>query len=77
MAKQRIYTVQNAETGALIALVRASSQQRALKHVVGKQFDVNVADQEAIVFGMSNGVKVEDADEGDDTPAADTGTAQG
>lgn len=60
MAAKRIYEVCNKETDAS-RLVRAASRAQAVGHVARNLFDVTVADQEALVLAMTNGIKVEDA----------------
>ena len=57
-----IYTVTNqkAEPGQSPRLVRARNKAQALRHVAD-DFDVEAADQEALIQHVSAGVKVEDA----------------
>lgn len=56
----RIYSIQNDE-GELISLVRASTKTAALRHVAELMFTVRVAEQDALVWGITNGIKIQDA----------------
>ena len=56
----RIYSIQN-EQGELVSLVRAGTKNGALRHVAETMFTVRVAEQDALVWGIQNGVKIEDA----------------
>lgn len=56
----RIYSIQN-EDGELISLVRASTKTTALRHIAESMFTVRVAEQDALVWGIQNGVKIQDA----------------
>ena len=60
MATTRIYVVRDTANESK-RLVRASTQAQAIRHVVKDRFEVTVADQETLVFMMSNGAMVEDA----------------
>jgi hypothetical protein len=57
-----IYVITNkkAEPGQSPRLVRATNKAQALRHVAD-EFEVEAADQEALVTHVSAGVKVEDA----------------
>ena len=63
-----IYTVANkkAEPGQSPRLVRATNKAQALRHVAD-EFEVEAADQEALVKHVSAGVKVEDARDAEPT----------
>ena len=66
MAATRIYAVTDTENED-VALVRASTQAQAIRHVVKHRFDVAVADQEQLVDLLSRGYLVKDAT-GEDEP---------
>lgn len=55
----RIYTVTDEETNA-VALVRAGTRTQAIAHVVSRRFRAAVADQDALVKHIGDGVPVED-----------------
>lgn len=65
----RIYVVRDNEMGEA-ALVRAANPAQAIRHVVKNRFAVVVADQEALVRLLADGVEVETA--GADTAADPT-----
>lgn len=55
----RIYVV--FQDGQPEALVRARSQSEAIRHVTASLYEAVVADQDALVTHLGNGLKVEDA----------------
>lgn len=64
----RIYSIQN-EQGELVSLVRAGTKNGALRHVAETMFTVRVAEQDALVWGIQNGIKIEDAQAKAEEPA--------
>lgn len=64
----RIYSIQN-EDGELISLVRASTKTTALRHIAESMFTVRVAEQDALVWGITNGIKIDDASSKAEEPA--------
>lgn len=59
MATTRIYVVH--ADGEAIALVRAVSQAAAIRHSTANRFAAIVADQDALIKHLGDGMKVEDA----------------
>lgn len=60
--KNRIYVVAGQHAADKVHLVRASSQAQALAHVTHNRFKVRVANTEDMeLYGMGQGIKVEDA----------------
>lgn len=57
----RIYSIQSKESGELVGLVRAGSKNAAVRFMAEQQFEVKTAEQEALVWGIQNGIAVQDA----------------
>ena len=55
----RIYTV--FQDGEAIRLVRARSQPEAIRHVTANLYEAVVADQDALIKAIGEGMKVETA----------------
>lgn len=68
----RIYLVQDTDTTTK-ALVRASNQAQAIRHVARNRLSVTVASQDDLVEQLAAGVKVEDAGADDVMPASISG----
>lgn len=68
----RIYLVQDTDT-ITKALVRASNQAQAIRHVARNRLSVSVASQDDLVEQLALGVKVEDAGADDVVPASQSG----
>jgi hypothetical protein len=68
MGTQRIYRVDErvGDTTRAAVLVRAPNAAQAVRHVA-KRFTCRVASQEDLVLLAGNGVKVQQANEGDDS----------
>ena len=62
----RIYVVRDTANESK-RLVRAATPAQAIRHVVKGRFDVTVANQETLVFMLSNGTHVDDAATDPDT----------
>jgi hypothetical protein len=56
MTATRVYVVH--EDGKPVALVRASSQAQAIRHVVGDRFEAIPADQEHLIDLLGKGMTV-------------------
>jgi hypothetical protein len=59
MAATRVYVVH--EDGKAIALVRATSQAQAIRHVVGEKFEAIPADQDHLIDLLGKGMMVANA----------------
>lgn len=64
----RIYSIKSND-GTTIGLVRAGTKNGALRHVAEKHFKVEVAGQEELVWAVSNGAQIEDAQAKAEEPA--------
>jgi len=57
----RIYHVTHSRTGKA-RLIRAASQAQAIRYAANTEFQIRVASQDDIIFGLSSGgIPVEDA----------------
>lgn len=65
MTAQRIYLVGSSDPAHPLRLVKATVRQQALTHVAQSLFTVRVASQDDLVMALSQGVKVENARDGD------------
>jgi hypothetical protein len=57
----RIYSIQDKASGELVGLVRAASKNGAVRFMAEQQYEVKTAEQEALVWGIQNGIAVQDA----------------
>lgn len=71
MTAQRIYIVGSSDPHQPVRLVKAAVRQQALTHVAQSIFTVRVASQDDLVKALSNGVKVENARDGDQLEIAE------
>ena len=65
MTAQRIYIIGSNDPAHPVRLVKAAVRQQALTHVAQSVFTVRVASQDDLVKALSDGVKVENARDGD------------
>jgi len=65
MTAQRIYIVGSNDPAHPVRLVKAAVRQQALTHVAQSVFTVRVASQDDLVKALGDGVKVENARDGE------------
>jgi len=65
MTATRINIVGSSDPAFPVRLVKASIRQQALSHVAQSLFTVRVASQDDLIAALGNGVKVENAKDGD------------
>lgn len=65
MTAQRIYIVGSNDPAHPVRLVKATVRQQALTHVAQSVFTVRVASQDDLVKALGDGVKVENARDGE------------
>jgi len=65
MSASRIYIVGSSDPVFPVRLVKASIRQQALSHVAQSLFTVRVASQDDLVSALSQGIKIENAKDGD------------
>lgn len=65
MTAQRIYLVGSNDPAFPTRLIKAAVRQQALTHVAQSLFTVRVASQDDLVKALTNGVKIENARDGE------------
>ena len=63
MASERIYSITDIKSGAVVALVQAGTQAQALAHQARNTFGVAVAIPEQLIDATKRGIEVEKAGE--------------
>lgn len=63
--QQRIYIVGSSDPALPVRLVKAAVRQQALTHVAQSLFTVRVATQDDLVKSLTEGVKIENARDGE------------
>lgn len=66
MAAKRIYSITNADTGEVLALVTAATKPQALAHYSRRTLGCAVAIPEQLIDATKRGIEVERAGEGDE-----------